>query len=247
VIIRSDNTATCYNINRRAAGITLLPPLLHLLRFADRVGIELTAEHVRGVDNTIADRLSRISPGGDYALKMEVLEAHLREWGLQIDADLFAAGWNAKHRTYCSLKPDSKAFARDAFLINWSQFRLPLLHPPIPLIPKVLQRLESEKMTAVLVLPNWSTQPWSLVLRRMTVRSKDLGPTDAVLVRGSRMTKVRAELPPGNLAILLLDTKTMPEKSSSSASYAPTESATTTSTTSPIPENLPHGGTTGVV
>jgi ribonuclease HI len=74
ILIRSDNTATCYNIKRQAAGKTLIPALSSLLRFADKVGLQLTAEHVPGVDNVWADRLSRISPGGDYALKPQVLQ-----------------------------------------------------------------------------------------------------------------------------------------------------------------------------
>jgi hypothetical protein len=43
VVIRSDNTATCYNINRQAACDTLVPSLSSLLRFADRIGLQLTA------------------------------------------------------------------------------------------------------------------------------------------------------------------------------------------------------------
>jgi hypothetical protein len=38
VVVRSDNTATCYNINRQNACDTLLPNLQRLLRFLDRSG-----------------------------------------------------------------------------------------------------------------------------------------------------------------------------------------------------------------
>jgi ribonuclease HI len=102
VLVRSDNTSTCYNINRQAACDTLMPALTSLLRFAERANLHLTAEHISGVDNGKADRLSRISPGGDYSLKTEVLQQLLQCWKVQIGADLFAAGWNAKHALYCS-------------------------------------------------------------------------------------------------------------------------------------------------
>ena len=81
LIIRSDNTATCFNINRRNAGETLLPTLMSLLSYVDRVGIQIVAQHIPGKENEKADRLSRISPGGDYALRRETLQALLVEWG----------------------------------------------------------------------------------------------------------------------------------------------------------------------
>ena len=71
IIIRSDNTAACYNISRQAACDALMPRLSSLLKYPERVGIELEAEHIAGVDNVKADRLSRIAPVGDYALKEE--------------------------------------------------------------------------------------------------------------------------------------------------------------------------------
>jgi hypothetical protein len=73
ILIRNDNTATCYNINRQAACGTLVSALSSLLRFADRIGLQLTAEHLPGTDSVWADRLSRISPGVDCALKPQVL------------------------------------------------------------------------------------------------------------------------------------------------------------------------------
>jgi hypothetical protein len=86
-----------------------------LLRFADRIGLQLTAKHIPRADDVWADRLSRISPGGDYALKPQVLQQVLRSWGRQIDADLFAAGWNAHHKAYCSTARDRNAIGCNAF------------------------------------------------------------------------------------------------------------------------------------
>jgi hypothetical protein len=214
ILVRSDNTATCYNLNRQAACDTLVPALSSLLRFAERANLHLTAEHISGVNTSIADRLSRISPGGDYALRPEVLQQLLRSWGVQIGADLFAAGWNAQHPRHFSTSSDSNALGRNAFNVRWNQFTLPLLHPPLPLLPKVLRRLEQEKMTAILIAPLWSRQPWSALLRSMTVRMQDLGPTERVPVRGRRTGQVRAELPPGNLAAYMTDTRTTPARHS---------------------------------
>ena len=208
VLIRSDNTATCYNINRQAACETLTPALSSLLRFAERCNIHLVAEHISGVENGTADRLSRISPGGDYALRPESLQQLLQTWEVRIGADLFAAGWNTKHPLYCSTASDRNALSRNAFHIRGNQCQLPLLHPPLPLLPKVLRRLQQEQMTAIVIAPLWSRQPWSALLDSMTTRVQDLGPAEQVLIRGKRMGQARAELPPGNVAAYMTDTRT---------------------------------------
>ena len=235
LIVRSDNTSTCYNINRQAACDTLLPTLVSLLSYADRVGVELTAEHVAGVDNAKADRLSRISPGGDYALHADQLQRIQQQWEVQIDADLFAAGWNRKHAVFFSLRRDRQARGRDAFLIRWNQFDLPLLHPPLPLIPKVLHRLQQEKMKAILIAPLWTRQAWSNQLTAMTKRVLNLGPAESVFERGRGMAKVRAELPPGDVAAFFLDTRTTTASASSIDSCASTASATTSASASSSP------------
>jgi ribonuclease HI len=215
IIVRSDNTTTCFNINRQNSCDTLLPSLLSLLRFLERSEIQVVAEHVAGVDNSIADKLSRISPGGDYSLKQEHLEKLLQRWGLQIDADLFAKGWNAKHHLFFSPEKDRLAQGRNAFLVPWRSFRLSLLHPPLPLLPRVLQRLWAEKMAAILITPDWTRQPWSESLRQMTIKKAILGPAESVLVKGKSMQSVRAELPPGDIAAVLVDTRTIPANHSS--------------------------------
>jgi ribonuclease HI len=221
VLVRSDNTTTCYNINRQSAGDTLLPPLLSLLRYAERAQIELVAEHVPGVENSTADRISRISPGGDYALRPETMQKIEMTWGVRIGADLFASGWNAKHPLYFSPQRDRNARGRNAFAARWAQFTLPLLHPPIPLLPRVLRRLQLERMQAIVILPLWTRQPWGALLRSMAVHTLDLGPAEEVLIRGRGMATVRADLPPGNMAAVLTDTRTTREKRSSTPSSPP--------------------------
>ena len=69
--LKSGNTTKCYNISRQAACDALMPTHSSLLNYAKRMGIELTAEHIAGVDNVNSDRLSWIAPGEDYTLKEE--------------------------------------------------------------------------------------------------------------------------------------------------------------------------------
>jgi hypothetical protein len=109
--------------------------------------------------------------------------------------------------------------AQDAFSVRWSSFSVPLIHPPIPLIPRVLQRLQQERMRAVLlIVPLWKAQAWSQLLTEMTVSAIDLGPTEQVLVRGQGMRRRRERLPPGNMLIAIVDTRTTAAATSLSSS-----------------------------
>jgi hypothetical protein len=222
VCVASDNSATVYDVNRHRAGSTLSHALLKLLRTADTRKIQLTAVHVPGKDNVVADKLSRLAPNGDYALKKEVLEQLLQEWGVEITADLFAAGWNHKHKLYWSLQRDRNAQGRNAFAVPWQQLGLPLLHPPVPLIIKTLNRVRAEGMMAVMVLPAWPHQPWSPLLEEMSVKMKVLGEAEVVLEKGKRMTATESGLPPGPVAAHILDTRTTKEKPSSTDSSSTT-------------------------
>jgi hypothetical protein len=205
-MIRSDNTAACFNINRQAAGQNLRLPLQLLLYFAKRKHVYLRA------------RLSRLSASGDYGVKRLVLFGALAKLGLVITADLFASAGSKHHQTYLSMVPDPRALAQDAFSVPRRDFALPLIHPPTPLIPRVLVRLQQEKMIAVLIVPLWEGHAWSALLRSMTVQAVDLGPADQVLIRGQRVRRTRLRLYPGNVKLAIVDTRTTTAKNSSTDS-----------------------------
>jgi hypothetical protein len=230
ILLFSDNTTTVYDVNRQRACPSLRSPLLRLLRYLEKYRLHLTAQHIPGINNSKADRLSRLSPGGDYGLRPEILKQLQLEWGVRITADLFASEWNAKHERFWTLSYKRNASGKDAFSTPWKPLGLPLLHPPVPLIVKTLQRLRLERMPALLILPFWQQQPWSPLLREMTVKVKDLGDSEEVLEKGKRMVKAEAELPPGHVAAYLVDsTNTQPASTSSTASSTHTPAATLTS------------------
>jgi ribonuclease HI len=218
VVVRSDNTATCYNINRQAAGQNLRLPLQLLLDFVRRQHIYLRARHIPGVANEAADRLSRFSASGDYMIDRSVLAQALARLRLVITADLFATAKNKQHPTYLSMLPDRRAVAQDAFSVPWRDFGLPLIHPPIPLIPRVLVRLQQERMRAVVIVPLWEGHAWAALLRSMTIDTIDLGPADQVLIRGQRMRRNRLRLFPENVLLALVDTRMTQVSGSSSTS-----------------------------
>jgi ribonuclease HI len=204
-LIHSDNQTTVFNINRRACAMSLLFPMRSLFNELLRRERTIVARYVRGVNNADADSLSRLSRAGDYSLSEGTLQKIISELKTTIDCDLFANSRNKQHHRYVTLSlKDKRALARDAFSIQWKHLGVPLVHPPIPLIQRCLNKIRDEKIVAIVVTPLWLGQWWSTALRAMTVRSVVLGETQTILKKGPLMLKFGDKLPPGQIAAHLV-------------------------------------------
>lgn len=82
VIIRSDNTSTCDNLNRRAVGMSPASLIMSLLKACGEVR--------HGVDGEIHSRDKHISNKSSVTSYVQrVLEQLLQQLVMTIDADLF--------------------------------------------------------------------------------------------------------------------------------------------------------------
>ena len=76
------------------------------------------------------------------------------------DIDLFASRLNKQLTKYVSWFPEPNAIASNAFSFCWSKYN-PYIFPPFSLIPKVLQKVQDDKVrNVILIVPMWATQPW---------------------------------------------------------------------------------------
>jgi hypothetical protein len=213
ILIQSDNTTAVYNINRKAAASSLYLDLRHTLERAEKLDVKLTAVHIPGVENTTTDSLSRLELSGDYQIKKAVIWPALQKINFRPNVDLFARQSNSLLPTYCSLKKVKEAKKSEAgipenrlgnaFHINWNNLN-PILHPPIPLILKSLEKFRAEGQEAAIILPDWKGQAWSSLLRKLSVKKVTLGPSEKVLKRGNLMIKRDLKLPPGKMCLHLL-------------------------------------------
>jgi hypothetical protein len=208
--IRSDNSATVCNLQRQGAGPNLLPATRKIFSIQQKLDIDGSGHahpfypklvmHIPGVDNGDVDRLSRMEVTGDYALREETFRQALTMLGIRPTIDLFAHCMNNRLPRFAAIPGPLAvgATALDAFTMDWTA-EIPYIFPPVQLIPRVLQKLQTERVTAVVVVPRWPSQAWWNLLLLMARKIVELGPSDQVLIPGPGMTgcHVTIKLPPG--------------------------------------------------
>jgi hypothetical protein len=193
-----------YDVNRKSGASTLLHPLKLILEFLETSNLQIQANYIPGIDNTTADRLSRLSRSGDYQVKQSVFNKALQILQTEIQIDLFATRANRKVINFVSIDRDEEAIGRDAFSMAW-RGTLPLIHPPIPLLLRCLRKVQEEQVRGVVIAPAWRGQPWSHLLQTMSVRRVNLGEAAQVLIPGPRMRLSGSCLPPGTIDMCLVD------------------------------------------
>ena len=173
VLVRSDNSTTCYYINKFGGTRSQVLCCLtwDLMMWCSERDIELTAIHVPGVDNVLADLLSRQEINQrEWSLHGHVTNMIFKIWG-RPNIDLFASVHNHKLPVYCSLLPCPAALSRNAFSINWGCCWSSYAFPPPVLLHKVLQKICQDRARVILIAPMWPMRSWYSSILNMLVQS----------------------------------------------------------------------------
>lgn len=163
--VRTDNQANVAAINHMGTSVPALCAIAkdtHLL--AKDLGITLRAQHLPGLRNDWADRLSRTAKDStDWKLHPDLFAQLCRHW-FRPTIDLFATRVNRQVPRFYSYRPDPDALATDAFLQPWAQ-DMCYANPPFNLVGRTLTKLAAESVPLfLLVAPIWTSQPWWPVL-----------------------------------------------------------------------------------
>lgn len=144
----------------------------------------LTAAYVPGVQNQLADSLSRtFVSNNEWALSHQAFTLITQTWGIP-DIDLAATPVNTKCQRYLARIPFPSAEGTDCLQHDWN-FRLGYIFPPTPLIPRFLLRLKRSKATVLAVLPFWPRRPWfTTLLQLSTAEPLTLPMTADILSQG---------------------------------------------------------------
>ena len=186
VRIVSDSAVAVACVNRGGSRSPQINSAMRsLISLAVKKKWDLSAQHLKGSLNVIADLLSRDSVAPTEWTLDEVSKKKILSLTPPPQVDLFATRLNCLLSTYVSPMTDSSAAARDAFLVDWNNWSVIYLFPPIPLISKALLKLKEFRGTAYVVAPHWPNSHWFLTLQSMTIRKLPLlGATLSQVVGG---------------------------------------------------------------
>jgi hypothetical protein len=189
VRIHSDNMTTVSNISRQggAHSKVIIQIIKTIWRYALSKGMWLAIQHIKGIDNILADQASRSETHRDeYYLTDHAMEKIKGRFGTPT-VDLFANRDNRRCLRYVTRE-------QDAFQMSWKDLQLPLIHPPVKLIPRVLQKINEDQVErAILVIPEWRNLPYFPMIQAMqTAPELQLKREDLILSPDSRLWKANA-------------------------------------------------------
>ena len=122
-------------------------------------GIWLSAVHIPGKENVLADKESREKRSDtEWKLNPKLLDSIVTLWGT-VSIDLFASRLNYQLKPFVSWRPDPEAMAIDAFSLDWREQYF-YAFPPFSLINRVLQKVEQDQSQGIIIVPMWNTQVW---------------------------------------------------------------------------------------
>ena len=161
ILLQMDNSTAVAYVNKRGGtrSYGLSTEALKLWALVLHAGCWITAKHVPGTSNTIADLASRqFTSYSEWTLDRDVFH-QIAQRIYRPDVDLFATRANHRLPRYVSRYPDPGAMATDAFLCDWSQWRS-WIYAPLVLLPRIIQKIKRDKATALILAPVWKGQPW---------------------------------------------------------------------------------------
>ena len=168
ILVRTDNVSARAYINH--FGGTHSWPMNHLAmqiwKWCIDWKIFLTAEHLPGIINQVADEESRtVRDRCDWMIHPHLFAQMERKMG-PLEVDMFASHLTHQLPRYFIWRPDPAAEATDAFSQDWSQFQ-GYANPPWCLLLPTLAKIQREKARVALVAPMWKTQLWDPLLLQL--------------------------------------------------------------------------------
>lgn len=168
VQILSDNVTAGAYINNKGGPVPSLSQVaVAVWSVATEYGILISCKHIAGVNNTVADRLSRTPDLHNWMLHPGLFRSLEHRWGPH-SIDRFATFQNAQLPRFNSRFWEPLSEAIDALAQNW-QNENNFVNPPWALLPQVIDKIVKEQASATLIAPMWPSQPWFQKLKAIAV------------------------------------------------------------------------------
>jgi hypothetical protein len=204
ILVRTDNTTTQFDLNRRSSSLSLNTILCLILDLCHQRSIRLQAVYIPGKENVAADNLSRLYDSTDCRLSPTVFRQICEYLHFFPTLDAFASRWNAQCLRYYSLNREASAIGMNGLYHSWKGESGVYAYPPIPLIPRVLRKAVEERVPLLLITPDWETLPSIHSLRNLSIRQTLLPPARECVRMGPGMQAVGASIAPGRLKAWVL-------------------------------------------
>ena len=181
LLVRSDSTVVVVSLQaKRARAFDLIEPM-RLIRDLSRLLRGLHASHIPGIENHVADRLSRMRDTGVHLLSRQAYASAVATLVLPA-VDLFGSSRFAQLPQYVAPRADTRAIGCNAFTVDWAQFRVCWANPPFGLLARTLAHFRAcaeqtnSEFKLLLVTPANLTQSWSVCLPDLAEAFTDLPP-----------------------------------------------------------------------
>ena len=160
--VATDNSTTVAAINRKGSTSPQIHEMaMELFTLAERRQIQLSAVHIQGRLNVVADSLSRVFPvATEWSLPQPEFNRLESLHGCPLEIDLFASPLNHKLPMFGSTLNHPRVSIVNAFTVDWNSWDQIYLFPPINLLPKVVQRLRHFQGHGLLIVPRIPSAEW---------------------------------------------------------------------------------------
>ena len=175
--VRTDNTSAMYYVNKGGGrSMALSDQISSLWDTCHRRGVQLSAVHLQGSDNEVADSLSRRRwSSSDWVLRPQVFARLLREFRFDPTIDAFAERHNAKLKRFASAHPVRGSVLTSGLLLDYTRERA-YCFPPPTLVGRLLTRLKRSATRALVILPYNPRAWWWPLVRDHCLRYEILRP-----------------------------------------------------------------------
>jgi hypothetical protein len=192
ILRRIDNTTALAHIRKEGGlrGRDLLEGAERILLLAHQCPLRLLPAFIPLEENIQADAASRFQ-----SIPVFHQISSLRSPPL---IDLFASRRSAQTRPFFAWNTADIPEAINALSQKWD-FNLAFLFPPIPLLKRVIRKLESSRGTYLLVTPFWDAQTWFASLQALAVEV-----VRRLLMSADLVIDLTTGEPPPNLETLFL-------------------------------------------
>jgi hypothetical protein len=199
ILWRIDNTTALAHIRKEGGlrGRDFLKEAEKILLLAHQRQLRLLPAFIPSEENIQAYAASRFQSIPDWHLSPRVFQQISSLRGPPL-IDLFASRRSSQTRRFYAWNAADNPEAIEALSQKWD-FNLAFLFPPIPLLKRVIRKLESSRGTYFLVTPYWDAQMWFASLQALAVEDVRRLPLSANLV-----IDLTTGEPPPNLERLFL-------------------------------------------